>query len=192
MGKGRLEAFTDGVMAIIITIMVLEIKAPSGTDLAAFSSSLPILFTYALSFLNVGIFWNNHHHMLHAATHVDGKVLWANLFLLFWLSLIPFVVRWIDESHFEALPIAGYGVVLTMAALGYHWLQQAIVASHGDKSMLAVAVGRDLKGKLSVVLYIAAIGLSFLSQWMALCIYVMVALRWLVPDRRIEVFAKKE
>ena len=109
MGKGRLEAFTDGVMAIIITIMVLEIKVPSGTDLAAFSSSLPILFTYALSFLNVGIFWNNHHHMLHAATHVDGKVLWANLFLLFWLSLIPFVIRWIDESHFEALPIAGYG-----------------------------------------------------------------------------------
>jgi uncharacterized membrane protein len=143
MGKGRLEAFTDGVMAIIITIMVLEIKVPSGTDLAAFSSSLPILFTYALSFLNVGIFWNNHHHMLHAATHVDGKVLWANLFLLFWLSLIPFVIRWIDESHFEALPIAGYGVVLTMAALGYHWLQQAIVASHGGKSMLAVAVGRD-------------------------------------------------
>jgi uncharacterized membrane protein len=142
MGKGRLEAFTDGVMAIIITIMVLEIKVPSGTDLAAFSSSLPILFTYALSFLNVGIFWNNHHHMLHAATHVDGKVLWANLFLLFWL--------------------------------------------------FAVAVGRDLKGKLSLVLYIAAIGLSFLSQWMALCIYVMVALMWLVPDRRIEAFTKKE
>jgi uncharacterized membrane protein len=146
MGKGRLEAFTDGVMAIIITIMVLEIKVPHGTDLAAFSSSLPILFTYALSFLNVGIFWNNHHHMLHAATRVDGKVLWANLFLLFWLSLIPFVIRWIDETHFEALPIASYGIVLAMAAIGYHWLQQAIVASHGDKSMLAVAVGRDFKG----------------------------------------------
>jgi uncharacterized membrane protein len=192
MGKGRLEAFTDGVMAIIITIMVLEIKVPHGTDLAAFSSSLPILFTYALSFLNVGIFWNNHHHMLHAATRVDGKVLWANLFLLFWLSLIPFVIRWIDETHFEALPIASYGIVLAMAAIGYHWLQQAIVAAHGDKSMLAVAVGRDVKGKLSMVLYIGAIGLSFLSQWIALCIYVTVALIWLVPDRRIEAFAKKE
>ena len=151
MGKGRLEAFTDGMMAIIITIMVLEIKAPAGTDLAAFSSSLPILFTYALSFLNVGIFWSNHHRMLHAATHVDGKVLWANLFLLFWLSLIPFVIRWIDESHFEALPIAGYGIVLTMAAIGYHWLQQATVASHGDKSMLAVAVGALYRGYLPVV-----------------------------------------
>jgi TMEM175 potassium channel family protein len=130
--------------------------------------------------------------MLHAATRVDGKVLWANLFLLFWLSLIPFVIRWIDETHFEALPIASYGIVLAMAAIGYHWLQQAIVAAHGGKSMLAVAVGRDVKGKLSMVLYIGAIGLSFLSQWIALCIYVTVALIWLVPDRRIEAFAKKE
>jgi TMEM175 potassium channel family protein len=130
--------------------------------------------------------------MLHAAARVDGKVLWANLFLLFWLSLIPFVIRWIDETHFEALPIASYGIVLAMAAIGYHWLQQAIVASHGDKSMLAVAVGRDFKGKLSMALYISAIGLSFVSQWIALCIYVAVALMWLVPDRCIEAFDKKE
>src|SRR5256885_15045231 len=154
MGKGRLEAFTDGVMAIIITIMVLEIKVPSGTDLAAFSSSLPILFTYAPSFLNVGIFWNNHHHMLHAATHVDGKVLWANLFLLFWLSLIPFVIRWIDEGGIAPLPTAAYGAVLAMAGIGYGQLQRAIIAVNGRTSRPATALGHDLKGKLSIAFYV--------------------------------------
>ena len=192
MGKGRLEAFTDGVVAIIITIMVLEIKVPPGADLTAFSSSLPILFTYALSFLNIGIFWNNHHHMLHAATRVDGKVLWANLLLLFWLSLVPFVISWIDKTGSEPLPIACYGVVLSMAAISYHWLQQTILNCSGNHSVLATVIGRDLKGKLSVALYVGAIGLSFLSPWLALLTYVTVALMWLVPDRRIEAFAKKE
>ena len=150
MGKGRLEAFTDGVIAIIITIMVLEIKVPPGADFAALSSSLPILSTYALSFLNVGIFWNNHHHMLHATARVDGKALWANLFLLFWLSLIPFVINWIDKTGFEALPVAAYGVVLAMAAIGYHLLQEAILACNGRSSALAAAVGHDLRGPRTI------------------------------------------
>lgn len=192
MGKGRLEIFTDGVIAVIITIMVLEIGAPPGPDFAALSASLPILFTYALSFLILGIFWNNHHHMLHAATGVDGKVLWANLFLLFWLSLIPFVLNWIDKTGFKSLPIASYGFVLLMAAIGYHWLQQAIIARDGRTSALAAAVGHDLKGKLSIVLYIAAIGMAFLKEWAALSIYVVVALLWLIPDRRIEGSGKTE
>ena len=191
MGKGRLEAFTDGVIAIIITIMVLEIKVPSGADLAALSSSLPILSTYALSFLNVGLFWNNHHHMLHATVRVDGKVLWANLFLLFWLSLIPFIINWIDKTDFEALPVAAYSVVLTMAAIGYHLLQQAILACNGRSSALATAIGHDLKGKLSILLYIVGIGVSFLRPWVALIAYVAVAIIWLVPDRRIEALERK-
>ena len=192
MGKGRLEIFTDGVIAVIITIMVLEIGAPPGPDFAALSASLPILFTYALSFLILGIFWNNHHHMLHAATGVDGKVLWANLFLLFWLSLIPFVLNWIDKTGFKSLPIASYGFVLLMAAIGYHWLQQAIIARDGRTSALAAAVGHDFKGKLSIVLYIAAIGMAFLREWAALSIYVVVTLLWLIPDRRIEGSGKTE
>ena len=192
MGKGRLEIFTDGVIAVIITIMVLEIGAPPGPDFAALSASLPILFTYALSFLILGSFWSNHHHMLHAATGVDGKVLWANLFLLFWLSLIPFVLNWIDKTGFKSLPIASYGFVLLMAAIGYHWLQQAIIARDGRTSALAAAVGHDFKGKLSIVLYIAAIGMAFLREWAALSIYVVVTLLWLIPDRRIEGSAKTE
>ena len=186
MGKGRLEAFTDGVIAIIITIMVLEIKAPPGTSLAALESISPIFLAYAFSFVNVGIFWNNHHHMLHASTRVDGQVLWANLFMLFWLSLIPFVIRWLDETGVEPLPTASYGVVLAMAAVGYTWLRAALVACNGPDSALAKAVGRDLKGILSLASYVAAVPLAYLSPWIAIAIYVGNAGAWLVPDRRIE------
>jgi TMEM175 potassium channel family protein len=186
MGKGRLEAFTDGVIAIVITIMVLEIKVPAGASFAALGSSLPILLVYALSYANVGIFWNNHHHMLHAAERVNGIILWANLFLLFWLSLVPFVIRWIDEANFAALPTAAYGAVLTMAAIGYLLLERAIIAAHGRSSKLALAVGSDLKGKLSMAIYLAAIPMAFLSPWIAIAMYIVVALIWFVPDRRIE------
>jgi uncharacterized membrane protein len=186
VGKGRLEAFTDGVIAIVITIMVLEIKVPPGADVAALESTLPIFLAYVLSFVNVGIFWNNHHHMLHATTRIDGRVLWANLFLLFWLSLVPFVIRWIDEDGFEALPTAAYGVVLGMAAVGYSWLQSAIIACNGRSSTLATALGRDLKGKFSLVLYTVAVPIAFLRPWIAILLYVANALVWLVPDRRIE------
>ncbi len=186
MSKGRLEAFTDGVVAIIITIMVLEMKVPPGADMAALQSSLPVFLAYVLSFVNVGIFWNNHHHMLHATAQVDGKVLWANLFLLFWLSLVPFVIRWIDEDGFKALPTAAYGVVLAMAGAGYIWLQSTIVARNGRNSTLAAAVGRDLKGKFSLSLYIIAIPLAFVRPWIAIALYVVNAVAWFVPDRRIE------
>jgi TMEM175 potassium channel family protein len=186
MGKGRLEAFTDGVIAIIITIMVLELKVPHGSDFAALASSVPVLLAYVLSFINVGIFWNNHHHMLHATDRIDGRVLWANLFLLFWLSLIPFVIRWMDEAGFTALPTAAYGVVLAMAAVGYTVLQAAIVARNGRSSRLAAALGNDLKGKASLALYVASIPLAFVNPWIAIALYVAVALLWLVPDRRIE------
>jgi uncharacterized membrane protein len=190
LGKGRLEAFTDGVMAIIITIMVLEIKVPQGADLAAFTAGLPILLTYALSFANVGIFWNNHHHMLHAAERIDGRVLWANLLLLFWMSLVPFVIRWIDESGFQPLPVAAYGVVLLMAAISYILLQSTIEAADGRGSALAGAVGRDLKGKVSIVLYALGAVLAFIHPVIAIVIYVVVSLMWLVPDRRIETLQK--
>lgn len=190
MGKGRLEAFTDGVIAIIITIMVLEIKVPHGTDFAALQSGLPVFLAYVLSYVNVGIFWNNHHHMLHAAERINGKVLWANLFLLFWLSLVPFVIRWMDETGFTALPTAAYGFVLAMAAIGYTLLQGAIIACNGKRSKLAIALGSDLKGKLSLSLYIAAIPLAFVSPWIAVVFYVAVALMWFVPDRRIESIVK--
>ena len=186
MGKGRLEAFTDGVIAIIITIMVLEMKVPHGTDLAALSESAPVLAAYVLSYINVGIFWANHHHMMHAAGHIDGKVLWANLFLLFWLSLVPFVIRWIDEAGLSAMPVAAYGVVLAMAAVGYTLMQAAIVARNGRSSALAVAVGSDLKGKLSLATYVACVPLAFVNPWIPIGLYVVVALMWLVPDRRIE------
>ena len=186
MGKGRLEAFTDGVVAIIITIMVLEMKVPHGTDFAALAESAPVFSAYVLSYVNVGIFWNNHHHMMHATGHIDGRVLWANLFLLFWLSLIPFVIRWIDEAGLVALPVAAYGVVLLMAGVGYSLLQRAIVARNGRSSALAVALGSDLKGKLSIVIYAASIALAFLQPWISIALYVVVALIWLVPDRRIE------
>jgi uncharacterized membrane protein len=186
MGKGRLEAFTDGVIAIVITIMVLEIKAPPKADLAALWSLFPILSAYVLSFVNVGIFWNNHHHMLQATARVDGRVLWANLSLLFWISLVPLVIRWIDEAGFEALPIAVYGVVLAMASISYLGLEWAIVACNGRSSALARAVGHDLKSKLSLGLYAVAIALAFFRPWLAVLVYLVVVLSWFVPDRRIE------
>jgi uncharacterized membrane protein len=186
MGKNRLEAFSDGVLAIIITIMVLEMKVPHGDSLEALQPLVPIFLSYVLSFVYIGIYWNNHHHMLHATTRVSGTILWANLHLLFWLSLFPFVTGWMGENHLAALPTALYGVVLLMAAIAYWLLQRAIIADQGAESLLARAVGRDAKGKLSPILYAAAIPLAFMLTWLALAIYVAVALMWLVPDRRIE------
>jgi uncharacterized membrane protein len=190
MTKGRLEAFTDGVVAIIITIMVLEIKVPHGADMETLKAALPIFLVYVLSYINIGIFWNNHHHMLHATERVDGRALWANLFLLFWLSLVPFVIRWIDETGFTPLPVAAYGVVLAMAAIGYTLLQSAIIARNGRTSALATAIGSDLKGKLSLAMYVAAVPFAFVREWIAIMIYIAVALLWLVPDRRIEAISK--
>jgi uncharacterized membrane protein len=190
MEPARLEAFTDGVVAIIITIMVLEIRVPHGTDLAALQADVPVLLAYVLSYVNVGIFWNNHHHMLQVTERVDGRVLWANLGLLFWLSLVPFVIRWIDETGFTPLPTAAYGVVLACAAVSYNILQRQIIAVNGRDSRLALAMGDDLKGKLSIVLYLSAIALAFVRPWIAMVLYVTVALIWLVPDKRIETLAK--
>lgn len=186
MNKGRLEAFSDGVIAILITIMVLELKIPHGADWEALRPLLPVFLTYVLSFVFLGIYWNNHHHMLQATRHVNGKILWANLHLLFWLSLIPFVTGWMGENHFAPLPTAIYGVVLLMAAIAYTILQTLIVAQQGANSTLAVAVGKDIKGKLSMLLYLVAIPSAFIHQWIADGIYVFVALIWLIPDRRIE------
>jgi uncharacterized membrane protein len=186
MGKGRLEAFTDGVLAIIITIMVLELKVPHETDLAGVQASLPLLLAYLLSFVNVGIFWVNHHHMLHATDRIDGGILWANLALLFWLSLVPFVIRWMDEAGFTAWPTAAYGFVLTMAAISYTGLQWAIVERNGRSSRLAEAIGSDVKGKVSLAMYALSIPLAFVRPWIAIGLYIAVALVWLVPDRRIE------
>jgi uncharacterized membrane protein len=186
MSKGRLEAFSDGVIAIIITIMVLEMKTPSGHDLHALRPLLPIALSYLLSFVHLGIYWNNHHHLLQAAQHVNGPILWANLHLLFWLSLVPFVTAWVGESHFEAWPVAVYGAILWLAGFAYYLLTRALIARHGAQSALAKALGNDLKGKLSVVLYTAAIALSFRSAWIAVGIYVLVAVIWVIPDRRIE------
>jgi len=186
MNKARLEAFSDGVLAIIITIMVLEMKVPQGEDLTALQPLLPVFLSYVLSFVYVGIYWNNHHHMLHAMHNVSGGILWANLHLLFWLSLFPFVTGWMGENHFAPVPSALYGVVLLMAALAYWILAQAIISAEGENSLLAKAIGRDQKGKLSIFIYVAAIPLAFLNQWIAQALYVAVALMWLVPDRRIE------
>lgn len=186
MGKGRLEAFSDGVLAIVITIMVLELKVPHGSDLASLQPLLPVFLSYVLSFVYVGIYWNNHHHMLHATRKVSGGVLWANLHLLFWLSLFPFATAWMGENHFTAVPTAAYGVVLLMAALAYWVLQQRIIALEGPGSLLARAIGADIKGKLSLLAYLLAIALSFVQPWLACAVYVLVALAWLVPDRRIE------
>jgi uncharacterized membrane protein len=190
MEPARLEAFTDGVVAIIITIMVLEIRVPHGTDLAALQADVPVLLAYVLSYVNVGIFWNNHHHMLQVTERIDGRVLWANLGLLFWLSLVPFVIRWIDETGFTPLPTAAYGVVLACAAVSYNILQRQLIAVNGRDSRLALAMGDDLKGKLSIVLYLSAIALAFVRPWIAMVLYVTVALIWLVPDKRIETLAK--
>ena len=186
MGKGRLEAFSDGVIAVIITIMVLELKGPHGTDIAALKPLAPALLSYVLSFVYVGIYWNNHHHMLHAAQHIDGRVLWANLHLLFWLSLVPFTTGWVGEYPRAAIPTAIYGGVFLMAGVAWLLLQDALVRRNGPESLLARAVGRDLKGKVSAVLYASAILLAFVKVWVADALYVLVALIWFVPDRRIE------
>jgi uncharacterized membrane protein len=186
MRKGRLEAFSDGVMAVIITIMVLELKPPHGHDLEALKTLLPGLLTYAVSFVMVGIYWNNHHHMLHAAEHVDGRVLWANLHLLFWLSLIPFVTGWVAEDFLAAPPTALYAAIMLLAGLSWQLLQQALVRCNGRDSALARGVGGDVKGKMSTVLYTAAFGLAFVRTWIAHVLVVAVALMWFIPDRRLE------
>jgi uncharacterized membrane protein len=186
MGATRLEAFSDGVLAIIITIMVLELKVPHEASWDALQSLAPVLLSYILSFVYVGIYWNNHHHLLHACKQVNGRILWANLHLLFWLSLLPFVTGWMGENHFAPLPSALYGVVLLAAALAYWLLQQSIVRAQGERSALRSALGRDWKGKISPLLYLAAIASTFFALWLAQVIYVAVALMWLVPDRRIE------
>ena len=186
MNKQRLEAFSDGVIAILITIMVLELKIPHGADWEALRPLVPSLLTYVLSFVIVGIYWNNHHHMLHVTDRINGKILWANLHLLFWLSLVPFVTGWMGENHFQPLPTAVYGVVLLLAAVAYRILAQTIIAHQGPQSRLAAAVGKDVKGLVSPLLYVAAIPLAFVHQGIAEAIYVLVALLWLIPDRRIE------
>lgn len=187
MRKSRVEAFSDGVLAIIITIMVLEMRVPEhAARLSDLSPLLPVFSSYVLSFVYVGIYWNNHHHLFHAAQHTSGGILWANLHLLFWLSLIPFVTAWMGENHLAPVPTALYGLVLLMSAIAYYVLQWTLIGHHGSDSVLARAVGRDLKGKLSPLLYLVAIGCAFLATWIAAAIYVLVALVWLVPDKRIE------
>ena len=181
-----MEAFSDGVLAIIITIMVLEMKVPHGSSFSALRPLLPVFLTYILSFIYLGIYWNNHHHMLHTVQYVSGPILWANLHLLFWLSLFPFVTGWVGENHFAVIPTALYGVVLLMAAVAYWILQQTIIARHGRESLLAQAVGSDVKGKISPVIYVIAIIVAFFMPWVAGALYVLVAALWLVPDRRIE------
>lgn len=186
MGKGRLEAFSDGVIAIIITIMVLEMKVPHGNDLSSLRSLGPTFLSYVLSFVYVGIYWNNHHHMLAVTERANGSVLWANLHLLFWLSLFPFATGWMGENHFAVWPVAAYGFVLAMAAIAYYILSRALIRQHGEDSVLARAIGRDFKGKLSMAVYAVAAPLAFLSRWIAVALYVLVAVLWLVPDRRLE------
>lgn len=186
MSKNRLEAFTDGVIAILITIMVLELKVPHGDDLAALRPLLPIFLTYILSFIFLGIYWNNHHHMFSAAERINGKILWANLHLLFWLSLIPFITGWMGENHFESLPTAIYGAVLLLSAIAFIILERLLVAEQGPGSKLAAALGSDVKGKISLAMYVAAIPLAFVHQLLSDALFVAVALIWLIPDRRIE------
>ena len=186
MGSGRLEAFSDAVFAVIITIMVLEIKVPHGDTVGDLLPLLPVFLSYALSFIYVGIYWNNHHHLLHVGTMVTGEMLWANLHLLFWLSLLPFATGWMGENHFSTLPILLYAVVLLMAGVAYYVLEQTIIRAQGPDSSLKQAVGRDRKGKLSLVLCLAAVAASIRTPWIAEAIFVIIALVWLVPDRRIE------
>jgi len=186
MGKGRLEAFSDGVIAVIITVMVLEMKVPHGTDLSALVPVIPVFLSYVLSFVYVGIYWNNHHHMFHAVEHIEGGVLWANSHLLFWLSLIPFVTGWMDENHFAAVPVALYGFVLLMCGVAYSILVHMLIRHHDPNSALARAIGSDRKGTASIVLYALAIGLAFVHPLIACALYVAVALMWFLPDRRIE------
>ncbi len=192
MNKGRLEAFSDGVLAIIITIMILEMKAPHGAAFADLKPVLPAFLSYILSFIYIGIYWNNHHHMLQTTRRVTGTILWANLHLLFWLSLVPFVTAWSGENHFASAPMALYGVVLLFAAIAYTILQSVIVKENGEKSLLAEAVGKDLKGKISMLFYVAAIPSAFISPWISGALYILVALIWLVPDKRIENKIKTE
>ncbi|MEH2406641.1 TMEM175 family protein [Nostoc sp.] len=186
MVKGRLEAFSDGVIAIIITIMVLEIKVPHGFNLAALRPLIPVFISYVISFIYIGIYWNNHHHLLQAVRHVNGRILWANLHLLFWLSLIPFVTGWMGENNFAAMPVALYGTVLLLAAIAYFILTRTLILHHGSDSALAIAVGGDSKGKISLVFYALAIPLAFVNSWFACALYVLVAVIWFIPDRRIE------
>ena len=186
MGKGRLEAFSDGVIAVAITIMVLEMKVPHGTEVEALVPLVPVFLTYLLSFVFVAIYWNNHHHLMHAVQHVSGGILWANMHLLFWLTLVPFVTGWMSENHFAAVPVALYGVVLLGAAIAYYLLVHCLLATHGKESLLARSLGSDFKGKISIVIYAIAIPLAFVRGWIACALYVAVAAMWLVPDRRIE------
>ena len=186
MGKGRLEAFSDGVIAVIITIMVLELKVPHGTELGALVPLLPVFLSYVLSFVYVAIYWNNHHHMLHACQRINGRALWANMHLLFWLSLVPFVTGWVNENHFAALPVALYGFVLLMAGVAYYLLERILIAHHSEDSALARAVGKDFKGLASVFLYVVAIALAFVNPWVSCAVYVLVAVMWFIPDPRIE------
>jgi uncharacterized membrane protein len=192
MNKGRLEAFSDGVIAIIITIMVLELKVPVGAELHSLKPLFPVFISYVLSFVYLGIYWNNHHHMLHTVKKVSGGILWANLHLLFWLSLIPFVTGWMGENNFAAVPVALYGVNLLMAAIAYYILQRQILKKHGKNSLLSRAIGKDLKGKSSPILYFIAIVFTFFNQWVSGGIYVLVALIWLIPDKRIERILEEE
>src|SRR5258706_11068882 len=186
MNKARLEAFSDGVIAVIITIMVLELKVPHDADPAALVPLIPVFLSYVLSFVNVGIYWNNHHHMFHAVHHVNGATLWANLHLLFWLSLVPFVTGWMDETHFAPLQVAAYGAVLLCAACAYTILTVVLVANHGKDSLLAKALGRDFKGKISLAIYVVAIAIAFAWPWIACGLYALVAAIWLCPDQRFE------
>lgn len=186
MNKGRLEAFSDGVLAVIITIMVLEMKSPSGTSVHALRPVLPVFLSYVLSFLYIGIYWNNHHHLLHATQRVSGAILWANLHLLFWLSLVPFTTAWMGENHFGSWPVAVYGMVLLLAGVAYFILTRALIRLHGQDSTLATSIGRDRKSKISIAGYAAAIPLAFAKPWIAGAFYVVVAIIWLIPDRRIE------
>ena len=186
MSKGRMEAFSDGVIAILITIMVLELAPPHESEVSALLGLLPILLSYVLSFIFLGIYWNNHHHLLQAIKHVDGRSLWANLHLLFWLSLVPFVTAWMGENPLAPWPLACYGIVLLCAAIAYYILTRALLTVHGENSVLATAVGRDTKGKLSPLGYVLAIPLAFISPWISIALYVLVAVIWLIPDKRIE------
>jgi len=186
MSKGRLEAFSDGVFAVIITIMVLEMKVPRGTGLQALKSEAPLFLCYVLSYIYVGIYWNNHHHLLHASEHVTGGILWANLVLLFCLSLVPFTTAWMGENHYAPLPVAVYGVILFSSGIAYFVLTKSLIAHHGKNSVLATSIGNDRKGRLSVLVYVLAIPLAFVRPWLACAGYTLVAIMWLLPDPRIE------
>lgn len=192
MTKGRLEAFSDGVLAIIITIMVLELKVPHGDDWATLKPLLPIFGSYVLSFIYIGIYWNNHHHLFQSIHKVSGSVLWGNLHLLFWLSLIPFVTGWMGENHFSTLPVALYGFVLFMAGVAYFILARILIKLHGKDSTLGIAYGKNNKGKLSVIIYLLAIGLTFINQWIGFILYIAVAIMWIIPDKRIEKGLKEQ